>query len=278
MNRNVQQWSHCPKCNTVVSVGAKFCGNCGIPLIWPTQQQEKLTAQCQESQDLLQMNWFQKHLNWTSVLSYLLWFIGNAGESVIARILTFIAAIFWLVVSGWVIKQKGRSLWWILLSWIGSPLWLKNRSYPSQSTGLLSREITMSQDLYKFCWDSIHMLAVSFNDNLLKGIEYEACFERVMARLVVLHEEKEEIFSNIIEITDLNPDGIPYHKLSPVNQFMVTIPGYVFYRLRNTKFNNEALFNEATSLMQHPGFAQYLQKEIGAPITKKVKGALWKIW
>jgi hypothetical protein len=32
-----------------------------------------------------------------------------------------------LPLSGWVIKQKGRSLWWILLSGWFSPLWLGNK-------------------------------------------------------------------------------------------------------------------------------------------------------
>lgn len=70
------------------------------------------------------MNWFQRHLNWTWVLVYLLWFVLNASESVVAGL---VAAVFWLIVSGWVIKQKGRRLWWLLLSWLFSPLWLSNK-------------------------------------------------------------------------------------------------------------------------------------------------------
>lgn len=90
------------------------------------------------------MNWFQRHLNWTSVLAYLLWFVLNAGESVMARLFALVAAIFWLIVSGWVIIQKGRSFWWILLSWVGSPLWLKNQSQFQTSTIVRqSKEIKM---------------------------------------------------------------------------------------------------------------------------------------
>ncbi len=76
-----------------------------------------------------EMNWFRRHLNWTYVLAYLLSFVLNlyADESVVAWWLSLVTAILWLVISGWVIKRKGRSLWWILLSWIGSPLWLKNK-------------------------------------------------------------------------------------------------------------------------------------------------------
>jgi len=78
-----------------------------------------------------EMNWFRRHLNWTYVLAYLLWFVLNlyTDESVVAWWLSLVAAILWLVISGWVIKQKGRRLWWLLLSWVGSPLWLKNKSY-----------------------------------------------------------------------------------------------------------------------------------------------------
>ena len=54
----------------------------------------------------------------------------NLSHSIITQI---IGDIFLLVVSGWVIKQKGRSLWWIFLTPFFSPLWLKNMSLVSQS-------------------------------------------------------------------------------------------------------------------------------------------------
>ena len=76
------------------------------------------------------MNWFQRHLNWTSVFAYLIWISLDFSDSVIAWILS---GIFLLVVSGWVIKRKGRSLWWILLTPVFSPLWLRNKSVVDQS-------------------------------------------------------------------------------------------------------------------------------------------------
>jgi tetratricopeptide (TPR) repeat protein len=82
------------------------------------------------------VNWFQRHLNWTWGLAYLLWFVINAYANDpfgIAWWLSLVAAIFWLIVSGWVIKQKGRSLWWILLTPFFSPLWLKNKRLVSQN-------------------------------------------------------------------------------------------------------------------------------------------------
>ena len=69
------------------------------------------------------MGWVQRHLNWTWLFTYLIWIPINYSES---TILPIIGAIFLLLVSGWVIKQKGRSLWWILLTIVFSPLWLKN--------------------------------------------------------------------------------------------------------------------------------------------------------
>lgn len=70
------------------------------------------------------MGWFQQHLNWTWVFAYVIWIPLNASES---GLVGLVAAIFLLLVSGWVIKQKGRSLWWILLAIIFSPLWLKSK-------------------------------------------------------------------------------------------------------------------------------------------------------
>lgn len=35
----MQQWYRCPQCGASVAFGIRFCGNCGIRLSWPTQQQ-----------------------------------------------------------------------------------------------------------------------------------------------------------------------------------------------------------------------------------------------
>jgi hypothetical protein len=70
------------------------------------------------------INWFRRHLNWTYVLACVVWFVFNMSSNETFDVvwwLSLIAAISWLVISGWVIKQKGQSLWWILLSWLWSP-------------------------------------------------------------------------------------------------------------------------------------------------------------
>lgn len=70
------------------------------------------------------VNWFQRHLNWTWVFAYLIWIPLNAVDSIVPQI---IGAVLLLFVSGWVIKQKGRRLWWMLLTPVFSPLWLNNK-------------------------------------------------------------------------------------------------------------------------------------------------------
>lgn len=117
------------------------------------------------------------------------------------------------------------------------------------------------------------MLAVSFNKILLRRIEYETCFEMVMDMLLVPLEERPAIFEDIVVAAASN--GIPYHKLSPLNQFMLTIPGYVFYCLKSELHHNKDLFNEAVILMRHPSFPRYLQEAIGVQISQEIKGALW---
>jgi len=44
----LQQWYQCPKCAAQVAFGARFCGNCGMPLNWSTQQQPQPPSQYQQ--------------------------------------------------------------------------------------------------------------------------------------------------------------------------------------------------------------------------------------
>ena len=91
------------------------------------------------------MNWFQRHLNWTYVLGWLLMLVllfilgfvlavidSNISEDALDTIGNLIGGIFMLVVSGWVIIQKGRSLWWLLMAGWFSPLWLSNKRMESE--------------------------------------------------------------------------------------------------------------------------------------------------
>lgn len=43
----MQQWYQCPGCGAQVAFGTSFCGNCGLQLNWPAQQQPQQTPQYQ---------------------------------------------------------------------------------------------------------------------------------------------------------------------------------------------------------------------------------------
>ncbi len=90
------------------------------------------------------MNWFETHLNWTYVLAYVLTIAvrflvvlgaGGGVSDLVAGIVIVVGVVFIFIVSGWVIQQKGRSLWWILLFTFFSPLWLSNMATKTPSSG-----------------------------------------------------------------------------------------------------------------------------------------------
>ncbi|MCX5998001.1 MAG: zinc-ribbon domain-containing protein [Chloroflexi bacterium] len=141
----MQQTYSCPNCGYQVAFGTQFCGHCGNPLAWqqPIAPTTALSATINSQQQ--ETNWFQRHLNWTWVLAvffvplilfaligfiywltYQTWPVGLFD--IVLRTLSVVLPILDLIVSGWVIKNKGRSLWWILLTGWLSPLWLGNKN------------------------------------------------------------------------------------------------------------------------------------------------------
>ncbi len=89
------------------------------------------------------MNWFQRHLNLTWVFVYLV--LGSIVMATPFGILNVVCLVFILIVSGWVIKQKGRSLWWLLIGF--SPLVLKNmRGQKETGEEILETSATKSQE------------------------------------------------------------------------------------------------------------------------------------
>ncbi len=83
--------SVCPSCNTIIS---NFEGS---------RQEYKRDSN---------INWFKRHLNWVwgiALLARVLFIFLNSLYGYIA------SDIFFLVVTLWCLKQKGRSFWWILI-------------------------------------------------------------------------------------------------------------------------------------------------------------------
>jgi len=90
------------------------------------------------------MNWFERHLNWTYILghvAYLLamivfWFLlalcgidtDNFTMDAVGEVVAYLLYPIILVpLALWILRQKGQSLWWVLLfGWL-SPIWLKNK-------------------------------------------------------------------------------------------------------------------------------------------------------
>ncbi len=98
----------------------------------------------------VEMNWSKRHLNWTCVLGYPLgivvllvvsYLVGITGqtENTTIGVGVAVAIIAKVVLDGWVIRQKGRSLWWLLflpLSGWGLPLWLENKKMRPESSDI----------------------------------------------------------------------------------------------------------------------------------------------
>ena len=143
-----------------------------------------------------------------------------------------------------------------------------------QARYLPEAKMKMSRELHGFCRKCIYELAIKYNENILNHIEYEECFENVMRSLNVPPAEKEIIFQSILSLT--NYRHVPYNKLSPLNQYMVAIPGYVFYCLKNRLTGNKQLIEEAETLMEDPLSPRYLQESLGIPVSKEIKGAFQK--
>ena len=108
----------CAECKVVLG-GEVYCNPCADALVAATVLPEKL-------------NWFQRHLNWTWFFAYLIWIPLNSTRYLDVQI---IGSVLLLIASGWVIKQKGRSLWWILLVPVFSPLWLHNKKREAPDQG-----------------------------------------------------------------------------------------------------------------------------------------------
>jgi hypothetical protein len=88
---------------------------------------------------ILFIKWYKRHLNWAYMISWgimiLFGFISGIAFALVdpfgdispvIAVVELVNIVIILIISGWVIHQKGRSLGWIFLAGIFSPVWLSN--------------------------------------------------------------------------------------------------------------------------------------------------------
>ena len=127
-----------------VNCGRFICAECKVELgdkIYCNRCADKIYTGLSTLPKSMELNWFQRHLNWTYVLglgaTFVLSFIAGVvlyltdpyATDETAELLGYlIGFLVMLPLSIWVLKRKNRSLWWLLLSGWFSPLWLGNNS------------------------------------------------------------------------------------------------------------------------------------------------------
>ena len=149
--------------------------------------------------------------------------------------------------------------------------------------------VELSKQLESFCSDYITALGRALDIAIRVGHqEYEAGFNSALDilskgpaglnsrnpfRFGVPQTDRPKVLSEIKRYAEVS--GIPYNKLSPLNQFIVAIPPYIFYCLEKYLPNDPGLREEARLLMNTRGFPRYLQENWGIPISRTIKRAFW---
>ena len=142
----------------------------------------------------------------------------------------------------------------------------------------------ISWQLQSFCSDCITALGIALDIAIRDRHEYEAGFNEAIDMLSetsvpgevpkgVPKEDRPQMLAEVKRYAEVA--GVPYNKLSPVNQFIVTIPPYVFYCLEKYLPDDSDLRQEARRLINTWGFPRYLQEDLGYPISQTIKGAFW---
>ena len=122
---------YCSNCGTEISMNMAYCPNCGIALAVQDKSVDGETVDYSPKPEVFaykeDLNWFQRHLNLTLVIVVIGgWLLCYVVAMAMARPLPPVLFFVWIAVtfgiSGWVLQEKGRSLWnllWFLLNFIG---------------------------------------------------------------------------------------------------------------------------------------------------------------
>lgn len=116
----------------------------------------------------------------------------------------------------------------------------------------------ISWQLESFCKDCIIRLGTALDIAIRDRDAYEAGFNEAIDMLSetsvyggVRKEDRPQMLAEVKQYAEVA--GIPYNKLSPVNQFIVTIPPYVFYCLEKYLPDEPDLREEARRLLETEG-------------------------
>ena len=125
----------------------KFCPQCGQRLASPNLVDKQRSITKPEA-PLKEMNWFERHLNWTMVLAWLstypiAFLMGSIAVGIdpyisgdaVWGIAVIISLIVTIAVGQWVLKKKNRSMWWLLISPFIFFLLIENHSFMRDEYG-----------------------------------------------------------------------------------------------------------------------------------------------
>ena len=143
----------CGQCN-VVKEKTSFCSTC-YEMLFEEIEDNIPTPRVRAP------NWFARHLNWTALLTWLIWLpiyivvvplIGSAiawfikphitWQAVsVVQLATLAPFLVWILPTNiWILRKKDRSLWWLLLAPL-STIGLENKSKPpAEELPKLTRE------------------------------------------------------------------------------------------------------------------------------------------
>ncbi len=132
----------CGECKTI-NDNKSYCATCSAKLFQATPTVDKIVP---ELEQMAKPNWFRRHLNWVAFLALvaqypliiaveaLILFINPRISTETVNAIAFVVAgLSVLVISGWVLVEKNRSLWY--LPWLAIPLgwivflFLENHSF-----------------------------------------------------------------------------------------------------------------------------------------------------